>query len=464
MLSIQSYAQIVFESLINRPGQDLFAYNILETKDNGFIISGIIDDINTGVGSPFTAKIDNQGKEQWFRTYTMPRDEFWTSLIHAHDSGYLLTATTFSYPIADEDSASDILVLRIDSEGNEVWRKILAANNHNTSVRCVSGGYYIMGDALRRGTDKRSPDDFWDGVVYKIDNNGTIVWKTLVGTDNTEFMDYNGLYETKSGVLLCGGNTDSMLSGKDNNGFLVGIDNQGRVLWKHVQSNFDLRSNFIKNFKEINDTVYYNFNGFQALNPLTGELYGEPKPCFRVKAISNQQTNGHMAAIEQLNRSCKLKIVDQNFSELYNYDLDRRYRIFGEDAIAASDGGYAYLMRWQQDTGAPFYEKYTALIIKTDCNGNMDSWEECTLGDGELSALSDDYQLYPNPAEDFITITGVSAGKYSILSVDGQLKQNGVLTTKATTIDIANLPKGMYWLLINEVEANSKLIRKVVKL
>jgi len=64
----------------------------------------------------------------------------------------------------------------------------------------------------------------------------------------------------------------------------------------------------------------------------------------------------------------------------------------------------------------------------------------------ETSFLSQDYSLYPNPAQDFITITGtdIENCKAAIFSIDGMLVKSVDISSVEQQIDIQDLRKGFY--------------------
>ncbi len=86
--------------------------------------------------------------------------------------------------------------------------------------------------------------------------------------------------------------------------------------------------------------------------------------------------------------------------------------------------------------------------------------------EGRLSfEANTNFEVYPNPVKDFLFLKGIQKGDLlstKIMSVDGKvLLQNNSLTNDYT-IDTSNLPKGLYYLLI-ESSTNGLLTQKFVK-
>lgn len=69
----------------------------------------------------------------------------------------------------------------------------------------------------------------------------------------------------------------------------------------------------------------------------------------------------------------------------------------------------------------------------------------------ETNSLSQDYSLYPNPAQTFITITGadIEGCKAAIFSIDGILVKSVDISSIDEQIDIQDLRNGFYLFVLN---------------
>lgn len=100
---------------------------------------------------------------------------------------------------------------------------------------------------------------------------------------------------------------------------------------------------------------------------------------------------------------------------------------------------------------------------------NMD-WSEgdvCSYSEIVCSLQNNGKQqteVYPNPAQDIITIDGTFSpqSRYRIVSIDGKTALDGTLSNGSNTITIADLRKGIY--LISIEDNGNKTIKKFVKL
>jgi hypothetical protein len=73
-------------------------------------------------------------------------------------------------------------------------------------------------------------------------------------------------------------------------------------------------------------------------------------------------------------------------------------------------------------------------------------------------------KLYPNPTSDILAITGLgkTTAQVSILNLQGQLVKKGELSPDQTSVSIANLENGIYFIKINTGSSQEtiKLIKK----
>lgn len=140
----------------------------------------------------------------------------------------------------------------------------------------------------------------------------------------------------------------------------------------------------------------------------------------------------------------------RNNLEFYNFymkkqDPDQFYAaVFNNSFIQALDIGEAY---W-------------ALSVTNDNNVETCSWEMSTdymlcgsevLAVAERNLLTDDINVQPNPASEYITLTGIKdlsgSARIVIYSVNGTLMlENDNFT--GNNLDISNFPIGMYYIKI----------------
>ena len=89
--------------------------------------------------------------------------------------------------------------------------------------------------------------------------------------------------------------------------------------------------------------------------------------------------------------------------------------------------------RWREDTQL--------------CNGGFPLFaNQWPVGVDEKETIETQFNLYPNPTEGVITISGFPMGEYRIGNMMGQTVLTGNIIAENQQIDVSALPKGMYFI------------------
>ncbi|MEM3566561.1 MAG: CARDB domain-containing protein [Candidatus Bathyarchaeia archaeon] len=141
--------------------------------DGGYIVAGVTNSSGAGDYDAWIVKIDENGNEQWNKTYG-------TSLFNAvydieslPQGGYILAGSTKNpFPWA-----SDFWLLRIDANGNLLWNKTFSRPDIDVAYDVEitpDGGFVLVGVAYDGATIQ------WMRII-KTDSEGNMVWEKLFG-------------------------------------------------------------------------------------------------------------------------------------------------------------------------------------------------------------------------------------------------------------------------------------------
>lgn len=102
-------------------------------------------------------------------------------------------------------------------------------------------------------------------------------------------------------------------------------------------------------------------------------------------------------------------------------------------------------------------------LIPASESGSFISKFEATSSIGLNEEIENNFSLYPNPAQEFIQISGLNSGEitFSVFSLAGELIKKGKITSDET-IDVSQLNKGVY--LVNMFDGNQNSQVKFTKL
>jgi hypothetical protein len=95
-------------------------YGVIQTTDDGFIIAGIAHTYSwdeNGTGAGWIIKTDADGKKQWDTTYGGENNDCLCSIQETTDGGYILSGWTFSYG----EGSADLWFMKTDAQGRDQW-------------------------------------------------------------------------------------------------------------------------------------------------------------------------------------------------------------------------------------------------------------------------------------------------------------------------------------------------------
>jgi len=114
------------------------------TGDGGYILGGRTEPFGGGNVDAWLVKTDSEGNEVWNQTYGGKEPEYAECILETGDGGYILAGMTESFGAG----SSDAWLVRIDSEGNEVWNQTYGGTGSESAYRVLEtsdGGYILAG-------------------------------------------------------------------------------------------------------------------------------------------------------------------------------------------------------------------------------------------------------------------------------------------------------------------------------
>jgi hypothetical protein len=163
-----------YRALGYQVGGDIFDFR--QTSDGGYIgistLPGVILGLDIGV-----VKLDSDGNIQWGRAYG--GNGAWDvpySIHETSDGGFVVVGVTNSFSSTNINDIN-IWVFKINSQGDIIWQKEYGVPNATdyafSSIQMPDGGYIIVGFTTASGMG--------DLLLMKIDSEGNIVWQKVYG-------------------------------------------------------------------------------------------------------------------------------------------------------------------------------------------------------------------------------------------------------------------------------------------
>lgn len=201
-------------NLIRSNSTVYFAANFLSQSIDGGIIYGGYFWISGMVSYPWLSKTDSSGNQIWEKTYTSyntsSAGSYLSDIAQFNDGGYALFG---------QSAEPNGLLIKIDSNGSELWHKIYTIFKiFGSSIATNDGGFLVS-----NGPDLNVAYGL-PGLV-KLDSSGNIQWNQTYGINISSFIQTDD-----NGYLVIGGNT------------LLKLDSLGNSQWSYTFTDSSLSS------------------------------------------------------------------------------------------------------------------------------------------------------------------------------------------------------------------------------
>lgn len=452
------------------------ARSIIQTIDGGYIVAGYTSSINgdvsinNGSRDVWVVKLNSSGIIEWEKSYGGAGSDEAYDIQQTSDGGYILTGMSDSNDLFGVGYGNDdILVIKTNSTGVVEWGKKFgtSSGDRGHSIKQTTDGMYIVTGFVGGGGT-------W---VAKLDNIGNlhINWPNTIFSGSQAY----SVQETSDGGYVVAGYSSNGTNGIDIR--VLKLSTTSNILWDYnfggtsadygysIQETTD-GGFIVAGATQSNDGDVTNNYGNQdfwvlKLNALGimqwQKTYGGTQNDF---ATSIKQTNdGGYVVVGQTN-SDDNDVSGNPGSYIYDYwviklndtgqlqwqsCLGGSSNDFGTSIQQAADGGYIA-------TGRSFSNNYDV----SGNHGDYDFWvvklEPETLGVIDDSAV-DMFTIYPNPAQQQIHIK--SEAHITKVSLFDALGKEVYLEMTSNIVNVEPLKSGIYILKVEtDKGSNSKKI------
>ncbi len=375
--------------------------DVVEDADGNFYIAGYTDNTSSGSYDGMLLKIDSEGNELWMNTYGGDDWDFFYD-ISINETGEIFCAGEKSV------SHKSGWIVKCDAEGNQLWEFILNSSSPST----ITGSDIDMDKIAFSGVSTDPLGDINTQIAGLLNSAGNILWFSSypeMGTINSGKCKYG----QNEKLLICGGQNSS-----------EGITN-------FFRAQIDLSSGQLINFLPIEIGV-------------SGRAYStDQKPNGNVLVCGTIEDQGY-ANFDAISNEYNIsgEFISSMFTEsLGGFEIDILY-----DIKATPDGGYVAV----GETNS-FGSNYQVHVVKIDADGNRDEDNQDFIDIATpviYLEKKQDFSIVPNPAQAQIEINfeALNRGslKYAIIGLSGQIAAQGRLAQTGNKIDISALPAGLY--------------------
>ncbi len=313
-------------------------YDMIETYDNGYLLSGQSMSSVGAVEYGLLIKTDVNGEVLWEKMVgaNPPPGETGTLIVkQLNDGSFIISGSTLIY-----DNYFDAFILKLNECGEKEWSKVFTDPNmsqFSSGIQIMDNGTYLIQVAYWHSD--LGNDRIW---LFNIDQNGEIIWQKsyanwTLGTNNE---DGCHLLKNSNNEYLISGWYYQSNPGEDTNSrytrpMYIKIDSLGNEIWHQLWG--------------IND--YFYGTAFKSAFDSKGNIYGVGR---------NESYN------EQARGPVLFKLENDGTQSYY------------KDLIEDADGGNTTTISIMDDStifiGANWYDFENIShnrILKTDTLGNI---------------------------------------------------------------------------------------------
>lgn len=228
------------------------AHSVVATKNGGYAILGYTqsnnEDITSKTNESFDVwllKFSSNDTLEWKKTYGGTKDDRGYNIINTLDNGFLITGFSKSDngDATNNKGFEDVWALKIDASGTIQWSRtfgFLGTDKGFTAIQTTDGGFLIGGvlDVTASGGQGNSKSakrhaggDYW---LLKLNNKGVKEWSKYYGGTFTDTL--YGITETENNEFILVGSSDSEdVDIQNNKGtydfWVVKISSKGHSIW-----------------------------------------------------------------------------------------------------------------------------------------------------------------------------------------------------------------------------------------
>jgi hypothetical protein len=165
------------QSFASHSGWDV-GFDVEQTTDNGYVIAGYY---GTEIG---LIKTDPDGNLVWEKRFGTGVA---LSVKQTAEGGYVLAGRTTLSSSFGGTVPGDVVVIKSDKDGNEVWRKTFGGSEDDGAYSIaltLDGGYIVAGTTRSYSpgsVDSAAPWQWEDVYLIKLDANGNTSWQKVKG-------------------------------------------------------------------------------------------------------------------------------------------------------------------------------------------------------------------------------------------------------------------------------------------
>ena len=248
---LNASGNLLWEKSFGYSGSDR-AYSIINTQDNGVLVSGVLDVSASGGlgnitqqtntlhagGDYWAIKLSSNGTKEWSKYFggNLSDDPF--GVAQTEDGNFILVGSSDStdVDITNNKGSYDYWIISISNTGLLQWEKSFGGAEIDEArgiTKTSDGNFVIIGNTRSDDQDistNHGASDIW---MVKINKHGDMLWEKNIG--GTGFDIAYNIKPSNSGFIISGASRSQNIDISENNGqndaLIANIDDNGNIVW-----------------------------------------------------------------------------------------------------------------------------------------------------------------------------------------------------------------------------------------
>lgn len=229
LVKFDSLGQVAWQNQYGTLSADEWRGVAVDASGNAYVVgytAGLYPgQVNAGGSTDAViARIKPDGTLLWLRQLGTTGDDYLLGVVlDGSGNAYAAGWTSGTFPGKTLSGASDAFIVKYRPDGTQEWLTQFGSPKEDALTSIASdgsGALYAGGWATDAALPGQSPLGNRDGVIYKIQSSGTVVWARQFGSSED---DEASAVAVAGGNIYAGGRTFGTIPGQTTNGRLDGV-------------------------------------------------------------------------------------------------------------------------------------------------------------------------------------------------------------------------------------------------
>ncbi|MDP5170440.1 MAG: caspase family protein [Bacteroidia bacterium] len=195
VMKVNRYGQEEWRKILGGPDYD-WANDLVETRDGNLVVAGYQRDSVTGHRNAWVFQLNRHGDLMWSQVYGGEQGDEAKALTQTTDGGFAVVGYSHSFSKGE----SDVWLLRLNAVGVEMWQKHYGTKEAEKgySIKETRDEGFVIG-----GFQTADDSNKADMLIVRIDRNGNGVWRQVIRAPGNDVVE--SILETATGNILAAG-------------------------------------------------------------------------------------------------------------------------------------------------------------------------------------------------------------------------------------------------------------------